>query len=274
MCASRDRLPVGGVTAFGPWMRVALVTSGVVEISGMHGPLRVHGGELVVVPAGRRGFVRAVEDLDWFVVILDEAFVVDLLAWTGSCGGLHQAWRPGERSAMYRVRLTPYDVASFEGWFVEAVAAIRTRTPLLAISAALTLLARVEPLVAREGGLLPSWPAPLRREVAEAERLMTEDYARAWTVPKLAARVGLSASALTRAFRAGLGVSPAAYLRQVRLARFTSLLTTTDLGVAEAAWRVGWTSPSQARQLTIRQFGATPSTLRRRQREAEPDRSE
>ncbi len=267
----RDRLHAGAVTAFGPRMHVSMVVSGVVDLSESHGTLRVSAGELVVVPAGHRGIVRAVQESDSLVVMLDEAFVVDVLGWTTSSGGLHRAWRPGERSAMYRVRLRPGATMSFERRFLKTVTTIRTRTPLRAMSAALGLLSRVEPLMAGDDELVISRPVPLRPEVAEARRLMTDEFAQPWTVPELSDRVGLSASALTRAFRAGLGVSPAAYLRQVRLARFTALLTGTSVGVAEAAWRVGWSSPSQARALTIRQYGAPPSALRRRDERASSD---
>lgn len=252
-------------------MHVSMVVSGVVDLSGSHGTLRAGAGELVVVPAGHHGLVRAVQEADSLVVMLDEAFVLGVLGWTMPTGGLHRAWRPGERSAMYRVRLSPQAVAAFERRFTKTVATIRTRTPLRAMSAALGLLSRVEPLMAGDDELVISRPMPLRPEVEQARRLMTDEYASAWTVPELADRVGLSASALTRAFRAGLGVSPAAYLRQVRLGRFASLVAGTSLGVAEAAWRVGWSSPSQARALTIRQYGVSPSVLRRR---AQPDPSE
>ncbi|HCX83622.1 MAG TPA: hypothetical protein DHV14_00460, partial [Micrococcales bacterium] len=194
MCALRDRLPAGAVTVFGPRMHVSLVRSGVVDLSGTGGTLRVRAGELVVVPAGHHGYVRAVEDADSLVVMLDERFVVDVLRWAAPAGGLHPAWLPGAHAGMYRVRLAPDVVAGFEHRFAKTVGTIRTQRPLRAMSAAIRLLSRVEPLVSGGGEPAIGRPPALRREVAEARRLLSDDPAHPWTVPELAARVSLSAS--------------------------------------------------------------------------------
>lgn len=255
-------------------MHVSLVRSGVVDLSGSGGALRVRAGELVVVPAGHHGYVRAVEDADLLVVMLDERFVVDVLRWAMPAGGPDPVWLAGVRDGIYRVRLATDAVAGFEHRFAETVATIRSRSPLRAMSAAIRLLSRVEPLVSGGGEPAIGRPPALRREVGEARRLLSDDPAHPWTVPELAARVGLSASALTRAFRAGLGVTPAAYLRQVRLVRFTRLLTETRLGVAEAAWQVGWSSPSHARAMTIRHHGMAPRALREHCRRGPGESSE
>jgi AraC-like DNA-binding protein len=274
VCALRDRLPAGAVTAFGPRMHVSLVRSGVVDLSGSGGALRVRAGELVVVPPGHHGYVRAVTDADSLVVMLDERFVVDVLRWAMPAGGLDPVWLPGGRAGMYRVWLAPDAVAGFEHRFAKTVGTIRSRGPLRAMSAALRLLSSIEPLLTGGDDPAIGRPIALRREVAEARRLLTDDPAHPWTVPELASRVGLSASALTRAFRAGLGVTPAAYLRQVRLARFTRLLTETRLGIAEAAWQVGWSSSSHARAMTIRHHGMGPRALRERCRRGPGESSE
>lgn len=262
----RDRLPAGAVTPFGPRMHVSLVRSGVLDLSEPQGTLRVRAGELVVVPVGHRGFVRAVADADSFVVMLDERFVVDVLRWATPVGGSRPVWLPGSGAGIRRVRVDASTARGLECRFATTVTAIRTQRPLRAMSAAIGLLSSVEPLMTDGDGEAVDRPVPLRREVAEACRLLTEDPAHPWTVPELGARVGLSASALTRAFRAGVGVTPAAYLRQVRLARFTSLLAETRLGVAEAAWRVGWLSASHARAMMVRHHGMSPRALRERLR--------
>jgi AraC-like DNA-binding protein len=61
------------------------------------------------------------------------------------------------------------------------------------------------------------------------------------TLRSLARKAHRSRSRLVRAFDATIGMSPMAFLRQMRVERMAGLLATTDLSIAEAARTVGWT---------------------------------
>lgn len=261
--ALHDKLAAGAVTLFGPRLHLALVHSGVVDLTEPSGTWRAEAGQLVIVPPGRQGFVTAVTDAECFVVLMGEGLVDDLVRWALPSDELRRA--VGPRAAIRRVALDDATFTRFESVFRRAVGAIGTGTRLRAVSEAVGLLARAEPFLTGQELAEPPTLA-LRREVAEASRLLAEQHAHPWTVPELAARVGLSPSALTRAFRAGLGVTPAAYLRQVRLHRFMDYLAWTGISVQDAAARVGWSAPSHARALMVRRHGMAPSQFRAQHR--------
>ena len=88
-----------------------------------------------------------------------------------------------------------------------------------------------------------------------------------WTVGDLASRVGLSTRALQYGFAAQTGVSPMAYLRQVRLQRADADLRAadgTERGVASIASRWGFTNFGRFAAAYRARYGHPPSqTLRR-----------
>jgi transcriptional regulator GlxA family with amidase domain len=86
-----------------------------------------------------------------------------------------------------------------------------------------------------------------------------------WTLDSLAAEVHLSRSQLVRCFDAATGLSPMAYLRQMRVERMARLLATTDLSVAEFARSVGWRNQFHASQCFHAACGMSPTEYRRRQ---------
>ncbi|MFI8631232.1 helix-turn-helix transcriptional regulator [Microbacterium sp. NPDC077663] len=97
-----------------------------------------------------------------------------------------------------------------------------------------------------------------RREVTLAAHALREDLAHSWSVTDLAGRVSLSPSQLTRLFRSDLGITPAAYLRQLRTDRMADLLLAERLSVGEAASRAGWASPNHASRAFTARYGISP----------------
>ena len=86
----------------------------------------------------------------------------------------------------------------------------------------------------------------VHRHVVAAVGLLRTRVAEPWTLSSLAAEVHLSCSQLVRAFDATVGMSPMAYLRQMRLQQMARLLRSTDLSIAGAARAVGWTDANYA----------------------------
>lgn len=105
----------------------------------------------------------------------------------------------------------------------------------------------------------------LRGHVVVAAKLLQERIAEPWTLNALAAEVHLSRSQLARSFAATVGMSPMAYLRQMRVERMARLLVSTDLSVAEAARSVGWKNQFHASQCFHAACGRSPTEYRRRQ---------
>jgi len=85
---------------------------------------------------------------------------------------------------------------------------------------------------------------------------------RRWTVAELAAEAAVSRSSLDERFRQVLGRSPIRYLTEWRMHLAEELLTTTDLGVAVIARRVGYYSEEAFSRAFKRAHGASPSHWR------------
>lgn len=100
-----------------------------------------------------------------------------------------------------------------------------------------------------------------RRDVAVAVAILRRHPEHAWTVDSLANHVALSTSQLTRAFRQQIGLSPSAYLRQVRVDRMAEMLATRHLDIAEAARAVGWDNPVVAARAFKRRYGTSPRSF-------------
>jgi AraC-like DNA-binding protein len=84
-----------------------------------------------------------------------------------------------------------------------------------------------------------------------------------WTVPSLAAAVGMSRSPFAARFTALVGVSPMAYLKHWRMQVGATLLARHAQALASVAEQVGYESiPAFSRAFT-REFGVPPAQYRR-----------
>lgn len=106
----------------------------------------------------------------------------------------------------------------------------------------------------------PLPPTPVLHAIQEA---VAADPAGDHSVPRLAARAGVSPRHLTRLFRDELGTTPAKYVELVRLDAAKSLL---DVGhpVTLAAGQAGFGSPESLRRAFIRYLGVPPRAYQHR----------
>jgi AraC-like DNA-binding protein len=107
----------------------------------------------------------------------------------------------------------------------------------------------------RQLGLADSSLSRVRRVV----RWIRDHYADSIRIDELAGLANMSPSSLHRAFHAVTAMSPIQYQKTIRLqeARLRMLADPTD--VAQAAYAVGYESPSQFSREYRREFGAPPS---------------
>ncbi|MFD0370720.1 AraC family transcriptional regulator [Streptomyces sp. NPDC059071] len=114
--------------------------------------------------------------------------------------------------------------------------------------------------LAHPGG--PARPAPVKRAM-DAVRSRPEHP---FTTTELAALARVSVRRLQESFREYVGMSPMAYVREVRLDRVREELRAGDpdgLSVGEVAWRWGFTHAGRFAAQYRARFGETPSrTLR------------
>lgn len=110
---------------------------------------------------------------------------------------------------------------------------------------------------------VPVPPPPLSVPVRDVLQAMSDDLARPWTVPELAARVQVSASSLYRQFHDQLGDGPVERLTRMRAEAAAALLVQTDLPVAAVGRLVGWPDPSYASRRFFLAYQVSPTAYRR-----------
>ena len=99
----------------------------------------------------------------------------------------------------------------------------------------------------------------LERACALVEAYMDKSY---FNVEVFAQEIGLSRSQLTRKLRAITGMTPAVFIRHLRLLRAAQLLEQKAGNVSEVAYAVGFNGPDYFSHLFREQFGTSPSEYR------------
>lgn len=94
--------------------------------------------------------------------------------------------------------------------------------------------------------------------IARAIRLISRQYDRPLAIEQLAQSVNMSTSAFHKHFKRVTGMSPLHYQKTIRLQEARRLLLTDTVQAADAAFRVGYESPSQFSREYARMYGRPP----------------
>lgn len=100
--------------------------------------------------------------------------------------------------------------------------------------------------------------------VSSTVEYFVENYGGRPTLAEAARRAGLSAYYLGRIFRRAVGVSPARFLREMRLRRARELLAGRAARVSAVAARVGYLDPAYFCRHFRQTFGTSPTQARQR----------
>jgi AraC-like DNA-binding protein/mannose-6-phosphate isomerase-like protein (cupin superfamily) len=84
------------------------------------------------------------------------------------------------------------------------------------------------------------WDITCSTDIANILRICEERFQEPLTVPQLASLLFLSPSRFSEIFTREVGVSPAAYIRRLRLEHAQMLLRTTSLSITEIAYQAGF----------------------------------
>ncbi|MCC0016809.1 MAG: AraC family transcriptional regulator [Rhodobiaceae bacterium] len=95
--------------------------------------------------------------------------------------------------------------------------------------------------------------------VARAIQRVRADFRSPLSVPDLARTAGMSASSFHEHFKAVTGTTPLQYQKDLRLIEARALLVGRNQSVAEAAYAVGYESPTHFSRDYSRKFGMAPS---------------
>jgi AraC-like DNA-binding protein len=149
-------------------------------------------------------------------------------------------------------------------WLIEATETGGADSPRMAA----TLLDLVLTILAQEGepvAAVPGQPAPRRDPLARLERaiaLIHAEPARPLSLGEAAAACHLSPAYFARLFRARMGETFADYVQRHRLNLAARLAASSDLGIAEIAWRTGFGSPAHLSTRFAQHFGLSPTRYR------------
>lgn len=106
------------------------------------------------------------------------------------------------------------------------------------------------------------------QRIADAVRRLQAEYDRTLRVEELAAQAHMSESSFYVRFKETTGLTPIQYQKRIRLQEARRLLLSETSEAAEAAYRVGYESPSQFSREYARMFGLPPVQDMKRMREA------
>ena len=112
-----------------------------------------------------------------------------------------------------------------------------------------------------EGSLLPDWLARACTAMGNEENLKGG-------VRRLGELAGVSAGHLCRTLRAHYGITPTAFVADLRLRHAEMLLATTSVSLTEISYRCGFASPSYFSKSFRSSRGESPRDFRYRAREA------
>jgi AraC-like DNA-binding protein len=114
------------------------------------------------------------------------------------------------------------------------------------------------------------WLAGLGDEqIGQALGKLHEDPSHPWSLEELAGQVGISRSVLAERFTHLVGVPPMQYLAQWRIQLASTLLSTTAMGLAQLAGRVGYGSEAALSRAFKRWVGVSPAHWRQGKRSTE-----
>jgi AraC-like DNA-binding protein len=99
-------------------------------------------------------------------------------------------------------------------------------------------------------------------QIARVLRRIHDDYALDLDVASLAREANMGVSTFHQIFRDMTATSPLQYIKQTRLHHARALLVAEGASAQEAAYRVGYASPSQFGREYRRMFGVTPAAER------------
>lgn len=107
-------------------------------------------------------------------------------------------------------------------------------------------------------------PPPATHPFQNVISYFNAHYQEGVRMKEAAARAGMSREHFTRLFATQMGCGPATYLRNIRLDAAARLLRTTNVPVAEVAFRSGWASATKLDLFFKRRFGVSPRQYRQR----------
>ena len=103
------------------------------------------------------------------------------------------------------------------------------------------------------------WQDKKSNQIAQVIKLMSDNLSTNLSISELAETIGMSKSALHTHFKAVTGMSPLAYIKELRLLKAQTFVRDGDRPIAMIGYDVGYDSPAQFSREYSRRFTLSPS---------------
>jgi AraC-like DNA-binding protein len=101
------------------------------------------------------------------------------------------------------------------------------------------------------------------RRISYLKKVFLSNLSFNWSLDEIAQRVNISVSHLNRLFKAGEGLPPLQFLREMRLNQAANLLKNSFLSIKEIRFRTGLSDKSSFIKDFKKKYGMTPSVYRK-----------
>jgi AraC family L-rhamnose operon transcriptional activator RhaR len=259
------------------FLELAIVVSGAGTYHSAAGKHRLGRGSVVLtLPGEWHGYQHCAPISVWNLYIALEVREAELAGFRGdSLLGL-MLWEPHVPARIPRRLSTGLKRAPVGTVDDEALAVVegslrslaehtphRSGDTALRVGLLLQILGEIsDALVGAPAGALVLIDRNFHPAVVTAIRLLDARPEDQWSLRLLADRVHLSPGYLVRLFTRDIGISPIAYLTQLRAERAAALLIETHLTVTEIGQLVGWRDPAYASRRFVSVFGLSPRAYR------------
>ncbi|MBL1118193.1 helix-turn-helix domain-containing protein [Streptomyces sp. 110] len=247
------------------FLEIALVTQGRALHVSVDGDHPIRPGSAVVIPPNQWHAYRECEDLVVFDCFVAPELVHTTLPFLDAelplMAGLHASTLPLPQ----RVQLGPGDLsAAIAELYSMSDITSGPRSRVQIIGHLLIYLDLLSHAWVAEDSVARRRRAKLHPAVSCAVKVMEDDPGRLWTLAELGALTSVERTYLVRLFQRDLGVSPIAYLNQLREQAAARLLVQTDQAVARIGAQLGWGDAGYFARRFKAAYGLTPSAYRRR----------
>ncbi len=163
-----------------------------------------------------------------------------------------------------RLRLSPKELGALIAHAETLDTELKSRTPGFAFTAAASFM-QVVAFLSRCYNRSQSSDARALLRIATAISHLEAHYDEPLNLEALATLAHMSKRNFLRAFQAGLGSTPIAYLIKLRLNRAATLLRRADEHITSAAFKAGFNDSNYFARQFRKTFGITPSEYRKRE---------
>lgn len=240
------------------FLEIAFVTRGRAEHVSATGSEVVERGSVAVIRPGSWHAYRRLEPLTVLNLYLAPELLHRELSWVLDHPGLAVRLLHGGPTT---ASIPEPSLARAVVWLDQLATIPSPRLPSTLLGLATCVVGELVDADFPPSAASPVAPSPF---VRQAMALLADDLEAPWTMSALAKRARVSQPHLQRAFRTQVGISPMAWLNQLRGEAAARLLVQTDLPISEVGRLVGWSDPNYASRRFRALYEVTPSAYRAR----------